>query len=71
MGKKTKNVPNHQPVYLQNSVIFRVNVGKYSIHGAFGYGNMRNRAESLCRVELGDLLKTWRIHDPWNNRKKL
>ena len=26
-GKKTKNVPNHQPVYLQNSVIFRVNVG--------------------------------------------
>ena len=29
-------------IYLQNWVIYGVNVGKYSIHGAYRYGKMMN-----------------------------
>jgi hypothetical protein len=44
--------------YLQNWVILRVNVGKYSIHGAFGYGNLYTVDVSWCPVRTGEPAKS-------------
>ena len=64
MYGKIKNVPNHQPdlilpicepwcwyIYLQNWVIFWANVGKYSIHGAYGlYDTLYRTVYRRCSV---------------------